>query len=39
MNMKHGHKVLEVAREARGNKNVERYLKDEIKRLIKDLKI
>ena len=39
MNMKHGHKVLEVAREARGNKKVERYLKDEINRLIKDLKI
>jgi len=39
MNMKHGHKVLEVAREARGNKKVERYLKDEISRLIKDLKI
>ena len=39
MNMKHGHKVLEIAREARGNKKVERYLKDEISRLIKDLKI
>jgi hypothetical protein len=39
MNMKHGHKVLEVAREARGNKEVQRYLKDEISRLIKDLKI
>ena len=39
MNMKHGHKVLEIAREARGNKKVERYLKDEINRLIKDLKI
>jgi hypothetical protein len=39
MNMKHGHKVLEVAREARGNKQVERYLKDEVMRLIRDLKI
>ena len=39
MNMRHGHKVLEVAREARGNKKVERYLKHEISRLIKDLKI
>jgi hypothetical protein len=39
MNMTNGHKVLEVAREARGNKQVERYLKDEVTRLIKDLKI
>ena len=37
MNMKHGHKVLEVAREARGNKQVERFLKDEVIRLIKKL--
>jgi hypothetical protein len=39
MNMTNGHKVLEVAREARGNKQVERFLKDEVIRLIKDLKI
>jgi|TARA_R100000951_G_scaffold73580_2_gene61939 hypothetical protein len=39
MNMTNGHKVLEVAREARGNKQVERFLKDEVTRLIKDLKI
>jgi hypothetical protein len=39
MNMKHGHKVLEVAREARGDKKVQRYLSEEVKRLIQDLKI
>ena len=39
MNMKHGHKMLEVAREARGDKKVQRYLAEEVKRLIKDLKI
>jgi hypothetical protein len=39
MNMRPGPKVLEIAREARGNKQVERFLGDEIKRLIKDLKI
>jgi hypothetical protein len=39
MNMKHGHKVLEVAREARGNKKVQNYLGEEVKRLIKELKI
>ena len=39
MNMKHGHKVLEVAKEAKGNIKVQRYLAEEVKRLIKDLKI
>ena len=39
MNMKHGHKVLDIAREARGDKKVQRYLAGEVKRLIKDLKI
>jgi len=39
MNMKHGHKVLEVAREARGDKKVQNYLAEEVKRLIKELKI
>jgi len=39
MNMKHGHRVLEVAKEARGNTKVQRYLAEEVKRLIKDLKI
>jgi len=39
MNMKYGHKVLEIAREAGSDNKVKRYLKDEIARLIKDLKI
>ena len=39
MNMKHGHKVLDVAREARGNKKVQNFLGEEVKRLINELKI
>jgi len=39
MNMRHGHKLLDIAKEARGDKKVERYLKEEVMRLIKDLKI
>lgn len=39
MNMKNGHKVLDIAREVRGDKKVQRYLAEEVKRLIKDLKI
>jgi hypothetical protein len=39
MNMKYGHAVLEIAREAGEDSKVQRYLKDEVTRLIKDLKI
>ena len=40
MNMKHGHKLLGVAKDVQGgDKKVERYLKEEVMRLIKDLKI
>ena len=40
MNMRHGHKLLDVAKDAQGgNKKVEKYLKEEVMRLIKDLKI
>ena len=39
MNMKNGHKILEMAREAGEDNKVQRYLKDEVKRLIRDLKI
>ena len=39
MNMKYGHNVLEIAREAGSDNKVQRYLKSEITRLIKDLKI
>lgn len=39
MNMRHGHKLLDLAKDAQGNKKVEKYLKGEVMRLIKDLKI
>jgi hypothetical protein len=39
MNMKYGHRLLEVAKEAGQNNKVQRYLKDEVKKLIRDLKI
>ena len=40
MNMRHGHKLMDVAREVQGgNKKVEKYLKEEVMRLINDLKI
>jgi len=38
INMNHGHNVLEMAREAGGDAKVQRYLKSEVLRLIKDLK-
>ena len=39
MNMRYGHHVLEMARDAGGDNKVQRYLKDEVTRLIRDLKI
>jgi len=39
MNMKHGHRVLEMAREAGQENQVKKYLADEVKRLIRELKI
>ena len=39
MNMRHGHRIMEMARESGESDKVQRYLKQEIKRLIKDLKI
>jgi len=39
MNMKYGHRVLEVARDAGQDNKVQRYLKSEVMKLIKDLKI
>ena len=39
MTMRHGHKLLDLAKDAQGNKKVEKYLKEEVMRLIKDLKI
>ena len=39
MNMKHGHRLMEMARESGESDKVQRYLKNEVKRLIRDLKI
>jgi hypothetical protein len=39
MNMRHGHKLMDIAKDANGNKKVEKYLKEEVMRLINDLKI
>ena len=39
MNMKYGHKTLRIAKEAQDNKKVQKYLKDEVVRLIRDLKL
>lgn len=39
MNMRHGHKVLEMAKDAGANQKVQKYFQEEVKRLIKDLKI
>jgi len=39
MNMKYGQQVLEMAREAGQDNKVQRYLRDEVTRLIRDLKI
>ena len=38
MNMNHGHNVLEMAREAGGDAKVQRYLKSEVLKLIRELK-
>ena len=39
MNMKYGHRLLEVAKEAGEDSKVQRYLKNEVVKLIRDLKI
>jgi hypothetical protein len=39
MNMQHGHRVLDVARDATQDQKVQKYLKEGITRLIKDLKL
>lgn len=39
MNMKYGHRLLEVARESGQDNKVQRYLKSEVVKLIKELKI
>jgi hypothetical protein len=39
MNMRHGHRILDIAKDAQNDSKVQRYLKEEVTRLIKDLKI
>ena len=39
LNMKHGHKILEVAKEAQHDVKVQGYLKDEVLKLIHELKV
>jgi hypothetical protein len=39
LNMKHGHRVLEIAKDAQHDTKVQRYLKDEVLKLIQDLKV
>jgi hypothetical protein len=39
MNMRHGHRTLEIARDAQNDKKVQKYLQEEVTRLIRDLKI
>jgi len=40
MNMRHGHRLMDIAKDVQsGDKKVEKYLKEEVMRLIKDLKI
>jgi len=39
MNMRHGHRLLDIAKDAQGNKKVEKFLKGEVMRLINELKI
>lgn len=39
INMKNGHKVMEIAKEVQGNKQVQRFLGEEVKRLIRELKL
>ena len=39
MNMKHGHKLLSIAKDMRGDKKIQKYLAEEVKRLISELKI
>ena len=39
MNMRHGHRMLDIAKDAQSDRKVQRYLQEEVMRLIKDLKI
>ena len=39
LNMRNGHKVLDIASDARDDHKVQKYLKEQVNRLIKDLKL
>ena len=39
MNMRYGHRMLEIAQDAGQDNKIQRYLKGEINKLIKDLKV
>lgn len=39
MNMRHGHRLFDLAKEASADTKIQRYLKGEVTKLIKDLKI
>lgn len=39
MNMKYGHRLLEIARDAGGDKKVQKYLKSEVVKLIRELRV
>lgn len=39
LNMKNGHRILDIAKEVRGDNKVQRYLAQEVKRLISELKV
>jgi hypothetical protein len=39
LNMRHGHKLLDIARESGSSNKIQRLLASEVKRLIQDLKI
>lgn len=39
LNMRHGHRALEIAKEAQENQKVQKYLKEQVTRLIRDLKL
>jgi len=39
MNMRYGHRAMDIARQAGKSNKVQRYLREEVKRLIQDLKI
>lgn len=39
MNMQHGHRTLDMARDVQNDQKVQKYLKEQVTRLIKDLKL